>query len=59
MISFSFIVWTLFMLGTCTLYKGGVMIRWLGHLGCYVGTSDCATDYFVCCGGVLGHLYNE
>ena len=30
----------LFELGTRTLRKGGVMIRWLGHLGRCVGTSD-------------------
>ena len=29
----------LFVLGTCTLRKGGVMIRWLGRLGRCVGTS--------------------
>ena len=26
-----FCLWDLFVLGTRTLYKGGVMIRWLGH----------------------------
>ena len=36
----------LFVLGTCTLCKGGVMICWLGHLGRYVGTSDHAIFVF-------------
>ena len=51
--------WYLFVLGTCTLRKGGVMIRWLGHLGRCVGTSDYAIFCFpcgACFGYVLGHL---
>ena len=47
------------MLGTRTLRKGGVMIRWLGHLGRCVGTSYHASFWSVCavCSGcVLGHL---
>ena len=39
--------WDLFVLGTRTLRKGGVMIRWLGLLGRYVGTSYHAS---FCCG---------
>ena len=31
------------MLMTRTVYKGGVMIRWLGRLGRCMGTSDRAT----------------
>ena len=47
------------MLGTRTLRKGGVMIRWLGRLGRCVGTSYHVS--FCCCcavysGCVLGHL---
>ena len=41
--------------------EDGVMIRWLGHLGRCVWTSDHATHCFVCfvCYGcVLGHLYS-
>ena len=47
------------MLGTRTLRKGGVMIRWLGRLGRCVGTSYYANFWSVCvvCSGcVLGHL---
>ena len=33
------------MLGTCTLCKGEVMIRWLGRLGRYVGTNNFATIF--------------
>ena len=32
--------WDLFMLRTCILFKGEVMIRWFGPLGCYVGASE-------------------
>ena len=49
----------LFMLGTRTLCKGGVMIRWLGRLGRCVGTSYHAIFCFpraVCFGCVLGHF---
>ena len=47
------------MLGTRTLCKGGVMIRWLGRLGCCVGTSYHAS--FCCCcivgsGCILRHF---
>ena len=47
------------MLGTRTLRKGGVLIRWLGRLGRYVGTRYHATfccGCAVCSGCVLGHL---
>ena len=51
------------MLGTRTLRKGGVMIRWLGHLGRYVGASDHATFCFsLWCllwlrsGAFIGHI---
>ena len=47
----------LFVLGTRTLRKGGVMIRWLGHLGRCVGASYHANFYCgcaVCSGCVLG-----
>ena len=49
----------LFVLGTRTLRKGGVMIRWLGRLGRCVGASYHASFWCVCviCSGrVLGHL---
>ena len=49
----------LFLLGTCTLHKGGVMICWLGRLGRCVGTSDhaiCCLPCDVCFGCVLGHF---
>ena len=49
----------LVVLGTRTLCKGGVMIRWLGYLGCCVGTSYHASFWSVCavCSScVLGHL---
>ena len=49
-----------FVLGTRTLQKGGVMIRWLGRLERCVGTSDHAIYCFacgVCFGCVLGHLF--
>ena len=49
----------LVVLGTRTLRKGGVMIRWLGHLGRCVGTSYHASfccGCAVCSGCVLGHL---
>ena len=36
----------LFVLGTRTLRKGGVMIRWLGRLGRCVGASDHAIFVF-------------
>ena len=36
----------LFVLGTRTLRKGGVMIHWLGRLGCCVGASDHAIFVF-------------
>ena len=45
------------MLGTRTLCKGGVMIRWLGHLGRCVGASYHASfccGCVVCSGCVLG-----
>ena len=39
--------WDFVVLGTRTLRKGGVMIRWLGRLGRCVGTSYHAS---FCCG---------
>ena len=47
------------MLGTRTLRKGGVMIRWLGRLGRCVGTSYHASFWCgsrVCSGCVLDQL---
>ena len=49
----------LFVLGTRTLRKGGVMIRWLGRLGRCVGASDHASFCLlcgVCFGCVLRHF---
>ena len=49
----------LFVLGTRTLRKGGVMIHWLGRLGRCVGASDHASFCLpcgVCFGCVLGHF---
>ena len=49
----------LFVLGTRTLRKGGVMIRWLDRLGRCVGASDHARfclPYGVCFGCILGHF---
>ena len=54
-VSFGFVHWGFFVLGTRTLCKGGVMIRWLGPLGRCVGTSDIPL-LFVCNGRVLGPL---
>ena len=36
-----------FILRTCTLCEGGVLIRWFGPLGHCVGASDHATTLFV------------
>ena len=50
------------MLGMRTLCKGGVMMRWLGHLGRRVGTNDHPSNCFacfVCYGCVMGHLHDE
>ena len=49
----------LFVLGTRTLHKGGVMIRWLGRLGRCVGANDHASFCLpcgVCFGCVLEHF---
>ena len=46
-IRFDLFFWDFVVLGTRTLRKGGVMIRWLGHLGRCVGTSYHAS---FCCG---------
>ena len=49
----------LFVLGTRTLHKGGVMICWLGRLGRCGGARDHASfclSYGVCFGCVLGHF---
>ena len=54
-----FVYGDLLVLGTCTLRKGGVMIRWLGRLGRCVGASDHGIFCFpcdVCFGCVLGHF---
>ena len=51
--------WDFVVLGTCTLRKGGVMIRWLGRLGRCVGTSYHASFCYCCTVGsgcVLGHF---
>ena len=51
--------WDFVVLGTRTLRKGGVMIRWLGRLGRCVGASDHASFCLpcgVCFGCVLGHF---
>ena len=51
--------WDFVVLGTRTLRKGGVMIRWLGRLGCCVGTSYHASFCYCCTVGsgcVLGHF---
>ena len=45
-IRFDLVFGDLFMLGTRTLRKGGVMIHWLGRLGRYVGASDHAMFCF-------------
>ena len=37
----------LFVLGTLTLHKGGVMLCWLGRLGRCVGASDHAIFVFL------------
>ena len=46
-IRFDLFFWDFVVLGTRTLRKGGVMIRWLGHLGRCVGTSYHVS--FCCC----------
>ena len=42
-----FFLGDLFVLGTRTLRRGGVMIRWLGRLGRCVGSSDHAIFVFL------------
>ena len=52
-----FCLWDLFVLGTRTLYKGGVMIRWLGHRDALWVPVYRAMLGGVRCGRVQGAMY--
>ena len=54
-VSFGFVTWGFFVLGTRTLCKGGVMIRWLGPWDAVWEPANIPL-LFVCNGRVLGTL---
>ena len=54
-VSFGFVPWGFFVLGTRTLCKGGVMIRWLGPWDAVWEPANIPL-LFVCNGRVLGTI---